>query len=69
MMNIEEFELTKRLNGEELKRVDAIEKYLLDNHIDVYCNTKRTTIKEWVLKQNKKDDEEKCPRKERIVGE
>ena len=53
-MNREEFELTKKLNNEELKRVDAIEKYLLDKHIDVYCETKRTTIKEWVLKQKQR---------------
>ena len=52
-MNKEEFELTKKLSVEELKRTDIIEKYLLDNHIDIYCRTKRTNIKEWVLNQNK----------------
>jgi len=52
-MSKEEFELTKKLSIEERKRVDIIEKYLLDNHIDVYCRVKRTDIKEWVLNQNK----------------
>ena len=54
-MTKEEFELTKKLSVEEFKRVDIIEKYLLDNHIDIYCRTKRTNIKEWVLNQNKDD--------------
>tara|TARA_R110000764_G_C10714374_1_gene347131 strand:- start:151 stop:315 length:165 start_codon:yes stop_codon:yes gene_type:complete len=54
-MSKEEFELTKKLNVEELKRADIIEKYLLDNHIDIYCRTKRTNIKEWVLNQNNHD--------------
>lgn len=50
-MKKEEFELTKKLSIEEYTRVDIIEKYLLDNHIDVYCRTTRTSIKEWILKQ------------------
>ena len=55
-MNKEAFELTKKLSVEELKRVGAIEKYLLDNHIDLYCRTKRSDIKEWVLNQNKDEE-------------
>ena len=53
MMSKEEFELTVKLNVEQLKQSDIIEKYLLDNHIDIYCTTKRINIKEWVLNQNK----------------
>lgn len=52
-MNKEEFELTVKLTVEQQKQSDIIEKYLLDNHIDIYCRTKRTHIKEWVLNQNK----------------
>ena len=52
-MNKEEFELTVKLTVEQRKQSDIIEKYLLDNHIDIYCRTKRTHIKEWVLNQNK----------------
>ena len=52
-MNKQEFELIVKLTVEQLKQVDIIEKYLLDNHIDTYCRTKRTHIKEWVLNQNK----------------
>jgi hypothetical protein len=51
-MNKEEFELTMKLSVEECKMVDVIEKFLLDNHIDIYCRTKRTDIKEWLLNQN-----------------
>ena len=54
-MNKEEFELTKKLSVEELKRTDIIEKYLLDNHIGIYCRTKRNNIKKWVLKQNENE--------------
>ena len=54
-MKKEEFELTKKLSIEEYTRVDIIEKYLLDKHIDVYCRTTRTSIKEWILKENKDD--------------
>ena len=52
-MNKQEFELTVKLTVEQRKQSDIIEKYLLDNHIDIYCRTKRTHIKEWVLNQNK----------------
>lgn len=52
-MNKEEFELTVKLTVEQQKQSDIIEKYLLDNHIDIYCRTKRTHIKEWVLNQKK----------------
>jgi len=45
-------ELTVKLTVEQYKQTDLIEKYLLDNHIDIYCRTKRTHIKEWVLNQN-----------------
>tara|TARA_R110000868_G_scaffold26777_11_gene102771 strand:- start:751 stop:933 length:183 start_codon:yes stop_codon:yes gene_type:complete len=56
MMSKEEFELTVKLNVEQLKQSDIIEKYLLDNHIDIYCTTKRINIKEWVLNQNKDNE-------------
>ena len=52
-LNKEEFELTIKLTVEQRKQSDILEKYLLDNHIDIYCRTKRTHIKEWVLNQNK----------------
>ena len=52
-MNKQEFELTVKLTVEQRKQADIIEKYLLDKHIDIYCKTKRTHIKEWVLNQNK----------------
>ncbi len=52
-MNKEEFELTVKLTTEQQKQADIIEKYLLDNHTDIYCRTRRTYIKEWVLNQNK----------------
>ena len=55
-MNKEEFELTKKLSIEERRIVDAIEKYLLYNHIGTYCGTSRTSIKEWVLSNQNKDD-------------
>ena len=52
-MSKEEFELIVKPTVEQLKQTDFIEKYLLDNHIDIYRKTKRTHIKEWVLNQNK----------------
>ena len=60
-MNKEEFELTVKLTVEQQKQSDIIEKYLLDNHIDIYCRTKRTHIREWVLNQNKDDGESDDP--------
>jgi len=41
------------MSKEQLKQTDFIEKYLLENHMDIYCRTKRIHIKEWVLNQNK----------------
>jgi len=55
-MSKEEFELTIKLTVEQQKQANIIEKYLLDNHIDIYCTTKRINIKEWVLNQNKIDE-------------
>ncbi len=50
-MNREETKSAIKLTTEQRKQADVIEKYLLDNHTDIYCRTKRTHIKEWVLKQ------------------